>query len=198
MNLRILVAGKTHKPHLAILLRFGQRFRRAVGSNKKLRVILKSHAVTLPKVEMVGLQTPQRLFQHLQRQARIATMGARFGHQENFVPPPLQARAHPDFRFSAAILPTIIEKGNSSIHSPMDDLDRSFFVGSIAEVMASKAQRGGFGIGVSELSEGDGASRSLRHGLTSSRQKSGIMQNVFDAQGKANVYRKMKGMKLCG
>jgi hypothetical protein len=80
----------------------------------------------------------------------------------------------------------------------MDDLDRSFFVGSIAEVMASKAQRGDFGIGASELSEGDGASRSLRHGLTSSRQKSGIMQNVSDAQGKANVYRKMKGMKLCG
>src|SRR5712675_2492462 len=49
----VLVSGESRKSRLAIPLCFGQRLRRSIWPNEELRVILESHPVNLPQIEMV-------------------------------------------------------------------------------------------------------------------------------------------------
>ncbi|MGA8619376.1 MAG: hypothetical protein WB660_12780 [Candidatus Sulfotelmatobacter sp.] len=53
---------------------------------------------------------------------------------------PQKAVPHPDFGFPAAILPAVVVEGDTTIHRLVDNLDRGFLLGRIAEVMASEAK----------------------------------------------------------
>ena len=57
--------GKTHEAYFALLFRFAQRFGRAIRSDKFPGIVLEGHPVNLPQVQVVRLQPPQRLLQHL-------------------------------------------------------------------------------------------------------------------------------------
>src|SRR5438105_15891649 len=90
VNRRIFMPGEAHKANLALFLGLLQRFRSSALANEKIRIIFKRHAVDLPKVEMIGLEPAQGLFEHAQRQFLVASMRAHLCHQEDTVPNSLQ------------------------------------------------------------------------------------------------------------
>src|SRR5882724_8471996 len=94
MHQGVLVSGESHKSRLAILLCFDQRLRRSIWPNEELGVIVENHPVNLPQIKMVRLQTPKRLFEHLQSQTCVSPVRTRFCHQKYFVTASLQASSH--------------------------------------------------------------------------------------------------------
>jgi len=151
----VLVSGESHKSRFAIVLCFGQRLRRSIWPNEELRVILESHPMNLPQIEMVRLQTPKRLFEHLQSQTCIAPVRTRFCHQKYFVTASLQAGSHPELGLASPVFPAVVVESNSVVDGFLNNTHRSFFVGRVAQVMTAKAKDGNFGISVSKLSEGN-------------------------------------------
>src|SRR5258708_8668282 len=151
----VLVSGESHKSRLAILLCFGQRLRRSIWPNEELRVILESHSVNLPQIEMVGLQTPQRLFEHLQSQACISPVRTRFRHQKYFVTASLQPSSHPELGLASPVFPAVVVESNSFVDGFLNNADRSLLIGRVAPVMTAKAQIDNFGVSASKLSEGN-------------------------------------------
>src|ERR1700678_3171214 len=111
MNRRILVAGETQKASLAIALRFQHGFGSAPWSNKQRGIVFKSHAVRLPQIQVVGLQTVERFLKHPRGEFAVAAVGADFGHQEDAVAPSLEALAQPVFTLSEMVFPTVVEEG---------------------------------------------------------------------------------------
>ena len=59
------MAGEADEAYFALLLGFEQRLCSTTGTNEQFGIILKDDAVNLPEVEVVGLKTTQRLFEHL-------------------------------------------------------------------------------------------------------------------------------------
>src|SRR5258705_4808798 len=104
---------------------------------------------------MVGLQTPKRLFEHLQSQTCIPPMRTRFCHQKYFVATSLQASSHPELGLASPVFPAVVVESNSVVHGFLNNADRSSYIGCVAQVMATKVQNGNFGISASKLSEGN-------------------------------------------
>jgi hypothetical protein len=48
VDVRILVAGEAHKPDLALLFGFRQRFGCTAGPNKQLRIVIEADTMNLP------------------------------------------------------------------------------------------------------------------------------------------------------
>ena len=95
MHIRVFVAGESDEAYFPLLLRFEQRLCGAAGTNEQLGIILKDDAVHLPQVEVVGLKTTQRLFEHLHGERSVAAVSAHLGHDEGFVALALETQAHP-------------------------------------------------------------------------------------------------------
>jgi|HubBroStandDraft_6_1064221.scaffolds.fasta_scaffold309830_2 hypothetical protein len=95
MKVRILVPGEPQEADLALLLRFVQCFRGAVGADELLRVVLKAHPMDLPQIEMIGLQSPQRLLQHLHSQRCVPAVSAYLGHQKCVIAHTAQTLSQP-------------------------------------------------------------------------------------------------------
>ena len=85
MNVRVLVAGESNEPYLALFLGFAQGFCRPIWANEQLGIVVEANTVDLPEIKMVGLQTVQRLLQHLHGEIGVPAVSANLGHQENFV-----------------------------------------------------------------------------------------------------------------
>lgn len=134
------MAGKTDVAHLAVFLGFCQRFGCSIGTNKKVGIVIESHAVDLPQVEVIGLKAAKRFFEHEKSQTRIAPVRARFCHEEDLLAKALQTCAHPDFRFPAPILPAVIEKGDAAIDSLVNDLNGGLGIWSLSQVVAAEAE----------------------------------------------------------
>jgi hypothetical protein len=96
----------------------------------------------LPQIEVIGLETPQRFFQHLGGQRTVPAVRAHFRHQKNAIAAALQGLAHPVFRFAAVVLPAVVEKGDAAIDGLMHNLNGGLLAFSIAQVMPAKPQRG--------------------------------------------------------
>jgi hypothetical protein len=178
MNVGILMAGKSDETDFAILLGFVERFGSASFSDEKVRIIVEGHAVHLPEIEMIGLQTPKRLLQHEQGKAAIATVRASFCHEKNFVTVAFEARAHPDFSLAAAILPAIVVEGDSTVDGLMNDLDCSFCVRSFAKVVTTESERRNLCFRATELPERDGSAGSLWHRFPSSLPEIGKYESL--------------------
>jgi hypothetical protein len=82
----------------------------------------------LPQVQMIRLQPPQALVEHLHRQRRIAPMRTNLRHQEDLVATPLKPFAQPVLRLPPVVLPAVVEKRDAPVHSAMDNLDRRLFI----------------------------------------------------------------------
>src|SRR5260370_16471379 len=129
-----LVSGKSPKPRLTTLLCFGQRLRRSIWPNEELRVILEAHPVNLPQIEMVRLQTPKRLFEHLPSQPCISPVRTRFCHQKYFVTASLQASSHPDLGLTSPVFPAVFVATNSVVAGFLNNANPSFFVVRVAQL----------------------------------------------------------------
>jgi hypothetical protein len=151
--------------NFAVFLGFFQRFSSPIGANKKLWIIIEGHAVNLPEIQVIGLKSPQRFFQHGKRETGVPAVGASLSHQKHFVPTALQPRTHPQFRFSSAILPAIVEKCNSTVDGLMNHLYGCLFIRRFTEMMAAKPERRNLRIGASEFSNKYCGAGGRRHKL---------------------------------
>ena len=79
-------------------------------------------------------------------------MGTGLGHQKHFVAAALQTRPHPDFGFSPAIFPAVIEECDAAIDCLMNDLNRGLLVGSFAQMVATKTKGGNSHLRATEAS----------------------------------------------
>jgi hypothetical protein len=122
--------------------------RRATGANEEVRVVLEDHAVSLPEVEVVGLQAVERLLEHLQSQRPIAAMRANPGHQENLVAFAAKRGAHPAFRLAAVVFPAVVKEGYAAIDGRVRDADGGLLVVGRAQVMSTEAKGRNADIGV--------------------------------------------------
>src|SRR3954470_11960136 len=115
MHSRILMPSKADKTHFALLFRLLQSLGGAIRPHEQLGIVIECDAMNLPEIEMVGLQTPQRLLKHPHCEIFVASVRAYFGHQEDPFPLATQRRTHPVFGFSAMIFPAIIEKCDAAV-----------------------------------------------------------------------------------
>ena len=76
----VFVTGETDESGLALLLGSIKCFQDTPLGIGQLGVVVVDDAVDLPEVQMIGLEPPQRLFEHLERQSPAAPMRADFGH----------------------------------------------------------------------------------------------------------------------
>jgi hypothetical protein len=94
--------------------------------------------MNLPEIEVVGLQSPQRLLQHFGGEPRFATMRTHLCHQKDFVAPALEALPHPIFRFPTMVFPAVVEERDPAIHGFLDNSNCGRKIGRIAEMMATE------------------------------------------------------------
>src|SRR3982751_5008858 len=95
--------------------------------------------MNLPEIEVIGLQPPQRLFQHLHRQLGTAAVRAYLGHQENLLAAALERPAHPILRSAVEVLPAVIEKIDAGSNGLVNEFDRLLDAAQAADVMAAHA-----------------------------------------------------------
>ena len=110
MDRGIFVPGETNETNLALLLSFLQGLNYPAGPENKIGIVVVNHFVDLPNVEVIGFQTPQRLFQHLHRYLFVAAMSADLRHQDSFVAAAAERLAKPFFTLPVVILHALSKK----------------------------------------------------------------------------------------
>ena len=80
VNFRILVSGETQIANFSLLFCFHHGFSGAVFLHEQFRIVVPAHAVQLPEIQMISLEPPQGLLQHLGRDHALTPVGADFGH----------------------------------------------------------------------------------------------------------------------
>ena len=84
-------------------------------------VVVVDHFMNLPKIKMVGLQTPQRLFELPHGHLLVAAVGADLRHQEHTVASPAQRLAHPLLAAMIVVLPGIVHERDAGINRFVKD-----------------------------------------------------------------------------
>jgi hypothetical protein len=100
---------------------------------------------------MVGLQSVERLFEHLQGQGTIPSMRADFGHEKDLVPPAFQTLAHPVFALPAVVFPAVVEKCDSVVDRFVNYPDSGLLIFRIPKMVSAEPQRGDLHIVPTEL-----------------------------------------------
>jgi hypothetical protein len=86
----------------------------------------------------------------LNSEGSIAAVGTDLGHEEGLVAKTFQSLPQPVFRFTAIVFPAAIEEIYTCINSAVNDFDGGLFAVGGAEMVAAKAKRRDFRIGLSE------------------------------------------------
>jgi hypothetical protein len=109
--LQIVLIGEVRfKPNLAAAS-FGRESPDKFPSEGECAFV--EFVVKLREVEVVGLKTTQRLFQHSHGERTVAAVSADLGHDKGFVTPPFEAQAQPGLSFAAIIFPGIVVEGDA-------------------------------------------------------------------------------------
>src|SRR5258708_2871618 len=109
MDSRVLVPVEADEAHLALLLRLGKGFENAIGPVNQFRIIVVDDLVNLPHIEVIGLQTNKRRFQHAHGKVLLAAMRADAAHNDGLVSPSLESNAKTLFTETAEIFPCIVK-----------------------------------------------------------------------------------------
>ena len=112
-------------------------------------------AVNLPEVQVVGLQSAERLFEHLRGKRSVATVGADLCHQEDLVAPTFKAQAEPGLSFAAIVFPRIAVKRDTTVEGAVNDMDRSLLVLGATKMVAAQAECGDLDACFTEVSKRD-------------------------------------------
>src|SRR4029077_20456851 len=93
------------------------------------------------EIDIVCLQALQRLIDLPGR--CIFRAPVKLGHKEHLPPEAIaQRNPHAPLAFTVVIVPTIVHEGNSTIDSPMDDLDGVRGVRWVSYVITAQPDRG--------------------------------------------------------
>ena len=141
VNLRVFVAREADEAHLALALRLLERLDRAAGREVQVGVVVVDDFVNLPEVEVVGLQSPQRLFELAQRRPSVAPVRADLRHQENFFAPPTERLAHQLLAVAFVVLPRVVHEGEARVNRLVRDADGLALRLRHAEVVAAERER---------------------------------------------------------
>ncbi|OLE65236.1 MAG: hypothetical protein AUI36_08385 [Cyanobacteria bacterium 13_1_40CM_2_61_4] len=87
MERGILVAGEADEADLPLLFRAIEGLEHAALGVGQVGIVVVDDAVDLPHVQVIGLQPPKRLLEHLQREPPAPAVCADLGHQDDLVPP---------------------------------------------------------------------------------------------------------------
>src|SRR5580704_15612988 len=71
MNGGVFMTGKADETNFALLFGFLQRFSGASRTHKKFWIVVEGYAVNLPKVQVISLQSVERLLEHLHGQGSV-------------------------------------------------------------------------------------------------------------------------------
>ena len=186
-----LVAGEADVTHLAGLLGFVQRLDHPALGEVPLRVVVVDALVDLPQVEVVGLQSLQRLVELPQGDLLVAAVGADLGHQEDLVAPTLEGLAHPLLALAVVVLPGVVEEVDAGIDRLVDDGDGFLEGRGVAQAVAAQPDDGDrllgpperfardpVGSGVAQLESGRrlGPERGTGHGQSRADQAGGLQE----------------------
>jgi hypothetical protein len=149
------VAGDADEAHLAGLLGLVQRLDDAALGVGQRRVVVEAHVVDLPQVQVVSLQPPQGLVEHLHRQPGAAAVRADLRHQEHLVALAAQRPAEPVLGAAVPVLPAVVEERDAGVDGLVDGPDGLLHGLVVAEVVAAHPQRRHFDIVPAELAQGD-------------------------------------------
>ncbi len=138
MDLGRLVPGKADEAGLALLFGKGQRFEHATLGVGKSRIVVEDHAVDLPQVEVIRLQSAKRFLKHSHGKSRAAAMRTNLGHEKDVAAPALECPAKPILGPAVPILPTVVAKGYAGIYCFMHNANRLLNGFEFSEVVASK------------------------------------------------------------
>jgi hypothetical protein len=116
------MSGEADEADPALLLCGDKRFGNTVGREYQIRVVVVDHLVNLPEVEMIGLKTSKRFFEHPQGDFSIAAVSADFRHQKDLIAPPFQSFAHALFAEPVVVFPGIVEKRHAVVDGFGDNL----------------------------------------------------------------------------
>ena len=138
----VFVAGEADVAYLAGLFGFVQRLDHAALGKVALGVVVVDALVDLPQVEMVGLQTLERLVELAHGYRLVAAVRAHLGHEEDPVAPAFESLAHPVFTLAVVVFPGIIEEIHARVDRLVDDGDGFLQGRGTAQAVAADADDG--------------------------------------------------------
>ena len=139
---RILVAGEADVAHFALHLGAIQRLDHPALGEMAFGIVVIHAFVHLPQVQMVGVQTSQRLLELAHRHFRIAPVRAHLGHQEHRRPAVANGAAHATLALAVVVLPRVVEEVDPGIDGGVGDPHRLRHRLDQAQVVATEAQDG--------------------------------------------------------
>ena len=150
VNERIFVAGEADETDLARLLCFQHGFHGAAFGENAVGVFQTDHFVELHQVDVIGLETLERLVD-LAGGFRFGA-AVDFGHEEDFVAITVgEGLAHADFTDAAVIVPAVVHEGDAAVDGLADELDGFIFAeAGLADVEAAEADGGDTFAGAAE------------------------------------------------
>src|ERR1700730_1877118 len=95
--------------------------------------------MNLPEVQMVGLQSAQRLVKLSHRYIFAAPVGTHLCHHEGLISFTFKGDAKPFFTHAIVIIPGIVEKINSCIEGTADEFRGFLLIASCAEMVSAHA-----------------------------------------------------------
>src|SRR5690606_58662 len=142
---------------LPLLLRADHRLERAAGRQNALRVVIPDDLVDLPEVEIVGPEPLQALLELLHRVLGPAVVRTVLRHQECPLPVALlgERLAHATLGLPTAVLPGVVQKGDTAVDRLVDDPDRFILLGT-GEVGTADSEDGDVDTCPAERSNGNG------------------------------------------
>src|ERR1700680_2186035 len=95
--------------------------------------------MNLPEVQMVGLQSTQRLVKLSHRYIFAPPMGAHLGHDEGSISFAFKGDPKPFFTHAVVIIPGIVEKINSCVEGTADEFAGFLLIASCSEMISAYA-----------------------------------------------------------
>ncbi len=137
MEGRVLVAGETDESRFSLLLGLIEGLQHAAGGVRELGVVVVDDPVDLPEVQVICLEPPERLFEHLQGELPAPPVGADLGHQEDLVAPVPECPPEPVLGLAVVVLPAVVEERDTGVHCLVDEPDGVVHGREIAQVVTA-------------------------------------------------------------
>ena len=115
------------EPDLALRLGPVERFDDAAAREMHRRLVVERHFVDLPEIQMVGLQSAQRILELAHRDFGATSVRADLRHQKDLVAPADERLAHALFTQSRVVVPGVVHERDAAIHCGLDESGREPF-----------------------------------------------------------------------
>src|SRR5208283_459807 len=138
MDRGIFVPSETDKADLAGFLRLECRFEAAARTKNALRIAHANNFVELEKINMVGLESAQRLVD-LQG-GGLFGLAVNFGHEKGLLPVAITQRlAHAKLALPTIVVPAVVQKIDAALERGADNAYTFLLIGLDADMVTAQA-----------------------------------------------------------